>query len=732
MIAYAAVVYAVNKNKITFVIGKSRLVPIKEQKNLSIPRLELLGVLIGCRLIKYALRFLQLEVTRQILWTDSQIAIDWCKSDKVLPPFVARRVEEINRNKDLTIRYVPSEMNPADVATRATNSKEERVRWLDGPRFLLEDSNSWPSSGAMVTSLASGEGRLNIPSVDDTENDIDMLEIDRLQELEQTGQDQPLGTDGQNENQENLNTTIQEVKKVQLEHFMQELEGKETDLKRNLGLFKDVDGVLRCKGRLGNTSWSFDKRYPILIPKDCEYTNNIIMKIHKDNYHVGANHTLSMIRQTFWIPQGKSQVMKILRKCPQCIKHGGGPFRLPPAPTLPPERVNYSSPFTFTGIDLLGPVQVRTGKEISKRWVCLFTCLAVRAVHLEIVQNLTAEEGLLALRRMISTRGVPTLITSDNATNFKLMSEILEAPYCVDKKIRWRFIPQLAPWFGGFYERLVGIVKNCLKRTLEKHLLNDNQMSTIIKEIEAVINTRPLTCVDSELTHILKPADFLTLGRNIVMRSRSNSLVPQGSNTKVDLINSWKRGLIVLEEFKDMFTNHYLLSLRERYNSAYKQPRVTSKLQPVEGQIVQIKSDSKNREDWKVGKITSLSKGSDNLCRTAKVKVGDKEFTRSIAHLYPLEIEEESDNKSMETSVNAEETDKDQSDVEVEPVLEETIDSDLVEPVQETNLDNSVQPLTEINNTSGDTGLKCRQRRSAATRALQKIKQWTHNLLSLI
>lgn len=230
---------------------------------------------------------------------------------------------------------------------------------------------------------------------------------------------------------------------------------------------------------------------------------------------------------------------------------------------------------------------MNTGKGISKRWVCLFTCVAVRAVHLEVVQNLTAEEGLLALRRMISTRGIPVLITSDNATNFKLMSEILEAPFCVERNIRWRFIPQLAPWFGGFYERLVGIVKNCLKRTLEKHPLDDDQLSTIIKEIEAVINTRPLTCVDSELTHILKPADFLTMGKNIVMRSTdNNSLVPQGSKTKVDLINSWRRSLMVLGEFKEMFTNRYLLSLRGRYNSAHKQPRVTSKLQPVEGQIV--------------------------------------------------------------------------------------------------------------------------------------------------
>lgn len=125
---------------------------------------------------------------------------------------------------------------------------------------------------------------------------------------------------------------------------------------------------------------------------------------------------------------------------------------------------------------------------------------------------------------MIATRGVPRVITSDNATNFKLMSEILLNSYCVKNEIRWWFIPQLAPWFGGFYERLIGIVKNCMRRRLEKHMLTDNQLVTLVKEIEATVNTRPLTCVDSELVHILKPSDFLTMGKCITMEGSTEDL----------------------------------------------------------------------------------------------------------------------------------------------------------------------------------------------------------------
>lgn len=102
------------------------------------------------------------------------------------------------------------------------------------------------------------------------------------------------------------------------------------------------------------------------------------------------------------------------------------------------------------------------------------------------------------------------MIVSDNAQTFKLTSEVLTSNYCIQNKIHWKFIPQLAPWHGDFYERLVGLVKHCLKRTLEKHQLNNSQMKTVMKEVEAVVNTRPLTYVGAELDIVLRPADFLS------------------------------------------------------------------------------------------------------------------------------------------------------------------------------------------------------------------------------
>ncbi|XP_063529593.1 uncharacterized protein LOC134740867 [Cydia strobilella] len=788
--AYAASVFLVCGSKRSFIMGKSRLIPVKDQESLKIPRLELLGVLIGSRLIKFVLKFLQQKIVRQVLWTDSQIVVEWCKSDKLLPPFVARRVEEIRKNKDLEIRYLSTDLNPADVGTRPTCSREDREKWLTGPQFIVEDPKTWPTttSSGPTSSLLIGEG-LGIQEEEPMETvDPDIPDVS-LMETRHSATAKEVTAQ---ENDQTSDDKFLRLKEIQAEYFPLEVEGKVTSLSLNLGVFKDIDDLLRCKGRMKHADWSFDKRYPILIPKNSDFTNETIMKIHRENMHVGVSHTLSKIRETYWIPQGRSKVQNILRKCPECKKHDGGPYKLPETPALPKERVNYSSPFTYVGTDYLGPLLVNNGNGSCKRWISLYTCLAVRAIHLEVVKDLTAEEGLMALRRMISTRGVPSLITSDNAAHYKLLSEILQIPYCLDKEIRWKFIPQLAPWHGGFYERLVGLVKNCMKKTLQKHLLNDSQLVTAVKEIEAVLNTRPLTYVDSEPDHVLKPSDFLTMGKCITMETSNKDPTSQGTVTKDNLIKGWKKAQIILREFKEMFENRYLLNLRERYSHHPKEPRVTSKLEPKIGQIVQIKGDTRNRINWKVGKIVSLRESADGLCRVATVRVGDTEYTRSITHLYPLEIEEgeehckqtspynenaeeplqlpdlpppscgnvdvqdvaESPSEQRFTPVTARDDPEEEvlpyaSPVEERSSFKQVVESTssklnepkpksmsepeplaVVDPEYYDHTDPELHHLEEIAPEGQED--ESRPKRAAALRALEKIKEWTSNLVAVL
>ena len=227
------------------------------------------------------------------------------------------------------------------------------------------------------------------------------------------------------------------------------------------------------------------------MPKDNYLTSLIVQSIHKTVMHGGVCETLTQLRQTYWIPQGRQLVKRIISKCTTCRKIQGPPFRSVPTPPLPKPRVLQSRAFQFTGIDYAGPLYVRDqgNRTSSKVYVCLFTCAAIRAVHLELVEDQTTQAFLKAFRRFISRRGVPECIISDNAKTFKAGAQELQTmknqvlkpdasqQFLANHNITWKFITERAPWWGGFYERLVGLVKRCLKNTIGKAYLNMIKLS---------------------------------------------------------------------------------------------------------------------------------------------------------------------------------------------------------------------------------------------------------------
>ena len=169
-------------------------------------------------------------------------------------------------------------------------------------------------------------------------------------------------------------------------------------------------------------------------------------------------------------------------------------------PPWPKQRVSQSAPFQFTG---LGPILVKEEDNMVKMGICLFTCLAIRAIHLEKVQSLSAEHFLNGLRRFAAKRGRPELIISDNAAQFKLVKTVIDKQwrqlsidekvinYFSDKGIKLQFTTALAPSHGRFYERLFGLVKRCLRKAIGTKRLALEQFVAILSEVEAVPNTRP-------------------------------------------------------------------------------------------------------------------------------------------------------------------------------------------------------------------------------------------------
>jgi hypothetical protein len=295
-------------------------------------------------------------------------------------------------------------------------------------------------------------------------------------------------------------------------------------------------------------------------------------------------------------------------------------------PDLPKSRVSSSAPFTYVGLDYLGPLYIKENGETTKVWVCLFTCLAVRAIHLELVREMSTEQFLLCLRRFIGRHGQPKQLISDNASQLKLADTTLKELYANEpdtddslhsymsaNNIEWRFITEFAPWMGGYYERLVGLVKRSLRKSLGKLTVSFDQLNTLLIEVEAILNTRPLVYVTSELDsgHTLCPSDFLTLNPktgiiDINQEVDDDDYIARKLSSAEELLKTWKRGQNHLNNFWKIWREEYLLSLRERHHSQHVKPKNQSSQDAKVGDIVQIKEDLLTRGSWKLGKVTDL------------------------------------------------------------------------------------------------------------------------------
>ena len=166
--------------------------------------------------------------------------------------------------------------------------------------------------------------------------------------------------------------------------------------KRQFGLFIDTEGLQRCGGRLSNAEIAYTTKHPILLPKDHHFTKLVILRAHERVLHNGVRETLTELRSMFWIIRGRSVVKSIIRQCTVCLRYEGKPYTAATPPPLPEFCVRERPPFTYTGVDFAGPLHVKEGNNdgTSKVWICLYTCCVVRAVHLDIVPNLTTSAFL--------------------------------------------------------------------------------------------------------------------------------------------------------------------------------------------------------------------------------------------------------------------------------------------------------------------------------------------------
>lgn len=403
----------------------------------------------------------------------------------------------------------------------------------------------------------------------------------------------------------------------------------------------DERGVLRVRGRLEkNEQIPFDKRYPIILSGKHDISKKLILHVHSKFGHANRETVFNELRQKFWIPKARAAIRQATKECVWCKVNRCVPS-VPMMAPLPIQRTTpHLRPFNAVGVDYLGPVEVTIGRRKEKRWIVVFTCMAVRAVHLDLVHSLSTQSCMMAIRRFVCKYGAPETIFSDNATCFhganKAMIETIQKINieCAEKvtsaATAWHFNPPGTPHMGGVWERMVRSVKEALRALDDGRKLTDEILSTSLAEAEDMINTRPLTYVPQEAAdeEAITPNHFLR-GKVTSADMRLEDSVEFAETLK----NVYKRSEYLANKMWERWLKEYLPSLNHR-------TKWFEERKPIEvGDLVFV-VDGKNRKQWIRGRVQSVIPGADGRIRQADVETADgKVHRRAVANLAVLEIQ---------------------------------------------------------------------------------------------
>ena len=277
--------------------------------------------------------------------------------------------------------------------------------------------------------------------------------------------------------------------------------------------------------------------------------------------------------------------------------------------------------------------------------MCLFTCTNTRAIHLEVVEDLSEETFLKAFRRFVSRRSLPQKMVSDNTTTYlssaeelkRLLDSVTVKEALSRRGCDWIFIPKRALWYGGFWERLIGLTKNTLKKVLGRALITLSDLQTIIVEIEGILNDRPLTYISADINdeEALTPSHLLN-GRRITLLPRENvneeDINDPDYGNLTTITKRARRMALLLQHFRNRWKNEYLTSLREFHQTTGKNKQTINI-----GDVVLV-HDDKPRIKWKLAVIENLTEGKDGYVRSADIRTTNGKTNRPIAKLYPLEV----------------------------------------------------------------------------------------------
>ena len=315
--------------------------------------------------------------------------------------------------------------------------------------------------------------------------------------------------------------------------------------------------------------------------------------------------------------KGRQCVKRVISSCRLCRRHKATPY-VAQESALPLDRITQSPPFSRCGCDYFGPFLT---SDRGKVWGLIFICCTSRAVSLDCVSDMSAPTLMNRIRCLVARYGPIQTMYSDNAKSFKKVAELLSS------QILWKFIPDRSPHWGGFYERLIGTIKSCLRKSIGRACLSLDNFSTLLVEIEGILNHRPLTYVGEDPSNPLplRPMDLI----------RPKVSLPEEKHCSAPVLrDTSRRSRVLLNSFWNTWRSSYLVLLRK-----WRRPVSLNSLSPAVGHVVLVHMDNtKNRCYFPLGVITSLIVGSDGHVRAAWVRTARGTLRRAVHLLYPLEV----------------------------------------------------------------------------------------------